>query len=120
MDSRGTVREGQLRCGGAVEHIRTGRFISFGQLNSVTSLLCITRDVLATLRTAPPAAFTALLWHCVMERLRDCRWGRDSFQLRTGSLGTKLQGLPAREADHGKDRGKADTEVPSEESRKCA
>lgn len=120
MDSRGrgAVREGQLRCGGTVEHIHTGSFISFGPHNSVISLLCVTGDVLATLRPALLAAFIALL--SVMERSRNCRWGRDSFQLHTGSLGTKLQGLPAREAGHGKDRGKAGTEVPSEESRKWA
>lgn len=122
MDSRGrgAVKEGQLCCGGAVEHIRTGSFISFGQHNSVIGLRCVTCDVLVTLRPAPLAAFIALLWYCVMERPRNCRWGRDSFQLCTGSLGTKLQGLLAREAGHGKDRGKADTEVPSEESRKRA
>lgn len=117
MDSRGrgAVREGQLRCGGTAEHIHTGSFISFRQHSSVTSLLGVTCDVLATLRPAPLAAFIALRWHCVVERLR---WGRDSFQLSTGSLGIKLQGLPAREAGHGKDHEKADTEVSSEESRK--
>lgn len=118
MDSRGrgAVREGQLRCGGTAEHIRPGSFISFRRHNSVISLLCVTCDVLATLGPAPLAAFIALRWHCMMEWLRDCRWGRDSFQLCAGGLGIKLQGLPAREAG----RGKADTEVPSEESRKWA
>lgn len=96
----------------------TGSFISFRQHSSVTSLLGVTCDVLATLPPVPLAAFIALRWHCVMKRLRDCRWGRDSFQLSTGSLGIKLQGLLAREAGHGKDHEKADTEVSSEESRK--
>lgn len=122
MDSRGrgAVREGQLRCGGTAEHIRPGSFISFWRHNSVISLLCVTCDVLATLGPALLAAFIALRWHCMMVWLRDCRWGRDSFQLSTGGLGIKLQGLPAREAGRGKGRGKADTEVPSEESRKWA
>lgn len=91
MDSRGrgAVREGQLRCGGTAEHIHTGSFISFRQHSSVISLLGVTCDVLATLRPPPLAAFIALRWRCLVEWLR---WGRDSFQLSTGSLGIKLQG----------------------------